>query len=218
MAQEPEHQHDQHGQHDATMAHPFDDAERWSRIFDDPERAEWQKPAEVAAALGIGPGMVVADIGAGTGYFLEHLSREAGERGMILAVDTEPDMVAHIGNRMVEAGVSNVVPVLALPADPFLPQGRVDRILMVDTYHHIDDRLGYFGKLRRSMTPGGRLAIIDFFKKPLPVGPPPDHKLERSFVLEEMVEAGWKLVDEKKGLLPYQYFLIFEPVAAGNSH
>lgn len=209
-AQEPEHTQ---GHHDATSTHSFEDAERWARLFDAADRAEWQKPAEVAAALGIAPGMVVADIGAGTGYFLEHLSRQAGPRGMILAVDIEAEMVAHMGKRMVDAGVTNVVPVLALPGDPFLPPGRVDRILIVNTYHHIDDRLGYFGRLRDSLTPGGRLAIIDFLKKPLPVGPPPEHKLERSFVVQEMAEAGWSLVDEKKDLLPYQYFLIFEPSA-----
>lgn len=208
-AEEPQHQH---GRHDATMNHPFDDAERWSKVFDDPERAAWQKPAEVAAALEIEPGMVVADIGAGTGYFLEYLSREAGPRGMVLAIDTEADMVAHMGRRMSAAGVTNVVPVLALPGDPFLPRGRIDRILIVDTYHHIDDRLAYFGRLRDTLTPGGRLAIIDFFKKPLPVGPPPEHKLERAFVVEEMVEAGWRLAGEPEKLLPYQYFLIFEPL------
>ncbi|HET6277502.1 MAG TPA: methyltransferase [Candidatus Polarisedimenticolia bacterium] len=208
LAEEPP----QHGRHDATATHSFDDAERWSRVFDAPDRAEWQKPAEVAAALQIGPGMVVADIGAGTGYFLEHLSRAAGSRGMVLAIDTEAEMVAHLGQRMAGAGVTNVVPVLALPGDPFLPPGRVDRILIVDTYHHIDDRLRYFGRLRDALAPAGRLAIIDFLKKPLPVGPPPEHKLEREFVLQEMIEAGWKLADEKKDLLPYQYFLIFEPV------
>jgi ubiquinone/menaquinone biosynthesis C-methylase UbiE len=200
-----------HGRHDATSTHAFDDADRWSRVFDAPDRAEWQKPAEVAAALEIRPGMVVADIGAGTGYFLEHLAREAGPMGMVLAIDTEAEMVAHMGQRMADAGVTNVVPVLALPGDPFLPPGRVDRILIVDTYHHIDDRLRYFGRLRDALAPGGRVAIIDFLKKPLPVGPPPEHKLEREFVLEEMIEAGWKLADEKKDLLPYQYFLIFEP-------
>jgi len=209
-AEEPQHSQ---GRHDATSTHSFGDAERWSKLFDAPDRAEWQKPAEVAAALQIRPGMVVADVGAGTGYFLEHLSRQAGPSGMILAVDIEADMVAYMGQRMAEAGVTNVVPVLALPNDPFLPQGRIDRILIVDTYHHIDDRLGYFGRLRASLTPGGRLAIIDFLKKPLPVGPPPEHKLERSFVIQEMNEAGWSLVDEKKDLLPYQYFLIFEPVS-----
>jgi ubiquinone/menaquinone biosynthesis C-methylase UbiE len=210
VAEEPKHER---GRHDATSDHPFTDPERWAKRFDAPERAAWQKPAEVAAALEIEPGMVVADIGAGTGYFLEHLSRKAGLRGMVLAIDTEAEMVAHMGRRMNDSGVTNVVPVLALPGDPFLPPGRVDRILIVDTYHHIDDRLGYFRRLRDTLTPGGRLAIIDFLKKPLPVGPPPDHKLERAFVLEEMVEAGWRLADEKKDLLPYQYFLIFEPLA-----
>jgi SAM-dependent methyltransferase len=137
---------------------------------------------------------------------------------MVLAVDTEAEMVAYMGKRMVEAGVDNVVPVLALPDDPFLPNGRVVRVLIVNTYHHIDDRLEYFARLRNALTPGGRLAIVDFLKKPLPVGPPMDHKLEAAFVVQEMVEAGWKLAEEKKELLPYQYFLVFEPLSHRPAH
>ncbi len=205
-------QDDQHGhsRHDATTNHPFNGAERWSRVFDAPDRDAWQKPAEVTAALAISPGMIVADLGAGTGYFLPHLSRAVGIRGIVLAIDTEADMVAHLGARMREAGTDNVVPVLALADEPFLPGGRVDRVLIVDTYHHINDRLGYFGRLKRALATNGQVAIIDFMKKPLPVGPPPDHKLERAFVIEEMRLAGWRLVDQPE-MLPYQYFLIFEP-------
>jgi ubiquinone/menaquinone biosynthesis C-methylase UbiE len=198
------------GRHDATAHHPFTDPDRWSKVFDDPGRDAWQKPDQVAAALQIEPGMIVADIGAGTGYFLEHLSREAGPGGIVLAIDTEAEMVAYLGKRMADAGVANVVPVLALPGDPFLPRARVDRVLIVDTYHHIDGRIGYFRRMRDAMAPGGRLAIIDYLKKPLPVGPPPEHKLERAFVIEEMTEAGWRMADEKPDLLPYQYFLVFE--------
>jgi SAM-dependent methyltransferase len=196
--------------HDATADHPFTGAERWARIFDDPERDEWQKPSEVAEALQMRPGMIVADLGAGTGYFLSYLSKAVGSSGIVLAIDTEPDMLEHLGGRVREAGSSNVVPVLALPADPFLPQGRVDRVLIVDTYHHIDDRLNYFRRMRDALAPDGQVAIVDFFKKPLPVGPPVEHKLARDFVLDEMRAAGWRLAREPE-ILPYQYFLIFEP-------
>jgi ubiquinone/menaquinone biosynthesis C-methylase UbiE len=196
--------------HDAKAHHPFTDVEKWVKIFDDPARDEWQKPQEVARALGLKAGMIVADLGAGTGYFLRHLSDAVDPGGIVLAVDTEPEMARHLGERARKEKIDNVVPVLAVPEDPFLPNGRVDRILIVDTYHHIDDRLGYFRRLRRSLAPRGRLAIVDFHKRPLPVGPPPEHKLAREFVIEEMRQAGWSLADEKT-FLPHQYYLLFEP-------
>src|SRR5262249_16376900 len=108
---------------------------------------------------------------------------------------------------------TNVVPVLALPENPFLPPGRIDRILIVDTYHHIDNRLDYFRRLKPVLAADGSVAVVDYHKRPLPVGPPPEHKLDRSFVIEEMKEAGWVLFDEKT-FLPYQYFLLFRPAGS----
>lgn len=198
--------------HDATVSHPFDDPERWAKVFDDPERDAWQKPAEVVRALEIRPGMVAADLGAGTGYFEPYLAGAVGAKGLVLAIDTEPSMVRHLAQRAVRERLATVVPVLALPGEPFLPPGRVDRVLLVDTYHHIDSRLEYFRRVREAMAPGGRLAVVDFHKRPLPVGPPPEHKLEPEFVTRELEQAGWRLADSKT-FLPYQYFLIFVPAA-----
>lgn len=201
--------------HDATVHHAFDDAERWSRVFDDPTRDEWQKPAEVVEALGLRAGMVVADLGAGTGYFESSLSRAVGPTGLVLAIDSEPAMVTHLGSRAKTDRLENVLPILALPEDPFLPAARVDRVLVVDTYHHIDDRLAYFSRMRSALAPGGLVVVIDFHKRPLPVGPPPEHKIERAAVVDEMVEAGFRLADEKS-FLPYQYLLMFAPGAVGS--
>ncbi|MCI0408107.1 MAG: class I SAM-dependent methyltransferase, partial [Acidobacteria bacterium] len=146
-----------------------------------------------------------------TGYFSRYLSTAVFPGGMVLAIDVEPSMVQHLGERASREKLSNLVPVLALPDDPFLPKGRVDRVLIVDTYHHIDSRLEYFSRMRQAMSSGGKVAIVDFQKRPLPVGPPPEHKLDPGFVVQEMEQAGWKLTEEKD-FLPYQYFLIFEPM------
>ena len=196
--------------HDATARHPFTDVEKWKRIFDDPKRDEWQKPQQVVEALGLSPGNIVADIGAGTGYFERYLSKAVAPGGIVLAIDTEPAMVRQLGERALKEQTANVVPVLALPQEPFLPPGRADRVLVVDTYHHVDDRIRYFRRLADALAPGGRIAIVDFHKRPLPVGPPPEHKLPREFVLDEMKQAGYRLADEKT-FLPYHYFLIFQP-------
>jgi ubiquinone/menaquinone biosynthesis C-methylase UbiE len=195
--------------HDATAHHPFTDVEKWKRIFDDPKRDEWQKPKQVVEALGLSPGSIVADLGAGTGYFERYLSKAVSPGGIVLAIDTEPAMVRQLAERALKEGTANVVPVLALPQEPFLPPGRVDRVLIADTYHHVDDRIRYFRRLGDLLAPGGRVAIVDFHKRPLPVGPPPEHKLSREFVLDEMKQAGYRLSDEKT-FLPYHYFLIFE--------
>jgi ubiquinone/menaquinone biosynthesis C-methylase UbiE len=196
--------------HDATSHEPFKGVEKWTRIFDDPKRDEWQKPQEVVLALGLKPGQVVADLGAGTGYFEKRLSKAVSPGGMVLAIDTEPEMVRHLGERALQEGTANVVPVLALPQEAFVPPGRADCVLVVDTYHHIDDRVRYFHRMKEVLAPGGRIVIIDFHKRPLPVGPPPEHKLPREFVVDEMKQAGFGLADEKT-FLPYHYFLIFRP-------
>jgi arsenite methyltransferase len=204
------------GPHDATAHHPFKGIDQWVRVFDDPGRDQWQKPEQTVAALRIRPGMTVADLGAGTGYFNRYLSRAVGPQGMVLALDTEPEMVEHMAERNRKEKLSNVLPVLVLPEDPFLPSHRVDRVLIVDTYHHIDGRLEYFTRMKEDLSPGGSVVVVDYFKKPLPVGPPPEHKIARDFVIQEMNQVGYTLAREET-FLPYQYFLVFEPVPSGGS-
>jgi ubiquinone/menaquinone biosynthesis C-methylase UbiE len=196
--------------HDATSHRRFDDPAYWSKVFDDPARDAWQRPAEVAAALGVRPGQTVADLGAGTGYFTRPLAEVVGPTGTVLAVDVEPNLIAYLRERAAREHLSNVRAVLAAADDPRLPAAGVDAVLVVDTYHHIDDRIGYFSRLRRALRPAGRVAVVDWQKRPLPVGPEMDHKLAREQVVEEMQGAGYRRVDEPT-FLPYQYFLVFQP-------
>jgi predicted methyltransferase len=193
---------------DATSHHDFADVEYWSSVFDDPARDAWQKPAELVAALGVRRGGVVADVGAGTGYFSRRLAEAVGPEGTVLAVETEPNLVVHVRRRAERERTPNVVPILASPDAPRLPVGLVDLILLVDTYHHLDDRRTYLPALRRFLRPGGRVAVVDWHKRDLPVGPPLDHKLAREQVLDEMTASGFVL-DAEHGMLPYQYFLVF---------
>lgn len=208
-AEEARHHHSDQND-DATTHHGFDDVERWVERFDDPERVTWQKPDEVIAALKLSPGMNVADIGAGTGYFNARFAKAVGPEGKVYPADIEPAMVDYMKKRAVREETPNVLPILAAPDDPKLPEAAIDLVIIVDTYHHIDDRLKYFERLKRCLRPGGRVAVIDFHKRELPVGPPPEHKLAREYVVEEFEGGGWRLAAEH-GFLPYQYFLIFEP-------
>jgi predicted methyltransferase len=196
---------------DATARHPFDDVAKWEKIFDDPRRAEWQQPAAIVRALALKPGMVVADVGAGTGYFERALSDAVGPRGSVLAVEVEPNLVTHLRARAEREGTANVIPILGSTADPRLPAGRVDRILYVDTYHHLDDRVDYFRRLLGALAPGGLVVVVDWKKEKSAIGPPLDHRLAREQVLREMEQAGYRVVDTDV-TLPEQYVLVFAPL------
>ena len=121
-----------------THQHSFSGADGWAKVFDDPERDRWQKPHEVIMALKLASNSVVADIGAGTGYFSARLAHMT-PGGRVYAVDLEPDMVKYLGERAKRDGLKNLVAVQAKPDSPALPD-KVDRILLVDTYHHISER------------------------------------------------------------------------------
>jgi SAM-dependent methyltransferase len=187
--------------------HDFSGPERWSQVFDDPKRDAWQKPHEVIEALKLKRDALVADIGAGTGYFTVRLAR-AAPAGKVFAVDLEPDMVKHLAERAKHEQLSNIVPVQATTDEARLP-AKVDLVLMVDTYHHIDDRRRYFAKLKESLKPGGRVAIIDFTLDS-DIGPAPRARVSPERVKSELAAAGYQLADEQT-FLENQYFLVFTP-------
>lgn len=190
-----------------THDHRFSGAEHWAKVFDDPQRDAWQKPHEVIQALKLKPDAVIADIGAGTGYFSARFSHMT-PKGRVYAVDTEPDMVKYLTERAKREGLKNVTAVQAKPSDPALPE-TADLVIFVDVFHHIDAREQYFGKLQRALKPGGRLAIIDF-RLDSPVGPPRASRIAPEQVKAELERAGYALAEEH-GFLPNQYFLIFQP-------
>lgn len=190
-----------------THDHSFSGAEEWAKIFDDPKRDAWQKPHEVIQALALKPDAVVADIGAGTGYFATRLAHRV-PKGRVYAVDTEPDMVRHLNERAQRNGLKNLSAVTGTPNDPRLPQ-KADLVLLVDVYHHIGERERYFSKLSGNLKPGGRVAIIDF-RMDSPEGPPKAARIEPERVKAEMKRAGYELAQEH-AFLPRQYFLVFQP-------
>lgn len=190
-----------------THQHTFRDAEKWAHVFDDPERDAWQKPHEVIQALALQPDARVADLGAGTGYFAARLANML-PRGRVYAVDIEPDMVRYLEARAKREGLGNMLALEGKPDDPRLP-AKVDLVLLVDVYHHIEDRARYFRRLRLSLRPGGRIAIIDF-KLDSPEGPPRAARVAPETVRAEMSAAGYAAAAEHP-FLPYQYFLVFRP-------
>jgi cyclopropane fatty-acyl-phospholipid synthase-like methyltransferase len=171
------------------MEHHFDPKESATR-FDDPARDMWQLPDRVIAALNLKRGEIVADIGAGTGYFSVRLAKsEAAPK--VYAVDIEPSMVSYLRERAAKEGLKNVTAVQAAADQPNLPEP-VDLILIVDTYHHIGGRERYFRNLAKSIKQGGRVAIIDF-KSDSPEGPPKEFRFPLEKFKSEMGKAGYKL-------------------------
>ena len=191
----------------STHQHHFRDAERWAHVFDDPARDAWQKPHEVIQALQLPPDALVADLGAGTGYFAVRLANML-PKGRVYAVDVEPDMVRYLAERAKKEKRENLVAVAGAPDDPRLP-GKVDLILLVDVYHHVEARTAYFRRLREALKPGGRIAVIDF-RLDSPAGPPRAARIAPERVVEELKAAGYVLAAEHD-FLPRQYFLVFRP-------
>ena len=177
-------------------------SDEYAKVLEDPSRDAWQKPHEVVMALDLKPTDIVADIGAGTGYFARRFALHAGE---VYAVDIDPKLLAIAGSK----APPNLQTVLAEPHDPHLQAQSVDLIFFCDVVHHLEDRPAYYRKLAKVMKPGGRIVVVDFYKKPLPVGPPESMKLSEEEVIAEFREAGFGL-NKRLHILPYQYFLFFE--------
>jgi SAM-dependent methyltransferase len=200
---DPHHGHD-HGRHDATATHRFDDADEWAEAFENPERGAWQLPDRVVSTLVTRDDLVIADIGSATGYFPMRFAR-AVPNGRVYGADIEPSMVFYLNDRARRAGLTNLTSILAAPDDPHLPCP-VDLVFLCNTYHHIDDRIGYMSRLGDGMNPGFRVAIVDF-RLESEKGPP--HKLDPDVVREEMTKASFEEMASYE-FLPEQYFLLFE--------
>jgi predicted methyltransferase len=194
-----------HGHHGH---HAFKDPAEWAKRFDDPARDEWQKPDAVMGHLRLDSNSKVADIGAGTGYFVVRLAPLVPV-GQVYAVDIEASMVEHTVERARGMGFQNVKGVVATPTDAALPEP-VDVVLLVNTYHHIDARSAYFAKVRGSLRPGGRVVLVEYKKDPAIPGAPMEMRLSPEEVMEEMAAAGYRLATRSEGALPRQYILIFE--------
>jgi SAM-dependent methyltransferase len=193
-----------------THDHSFEDAKKWSQVFDDPKRDAWQKPHDVIQALALKPDAIIADIGSGTGYFAVRFAHMV-PKGRVYGLDTEPGMVKHLAERAKREGLVNVTALAAAPGDPHLPE-KADLVILVDVFHHIEDRERYFAKLRDSLKPGGRVAIIDF-RMDSPEGPPKAARIAPEQVKVELTRAGYAL-DREHGFLPNQYFLVFRPASS----
>jgi predicted methyltransferase len=180
-------------------------------LLEAPDRDIWQHPDQVMDELGIAEASVVADIGAGAGWFTIRLARRVGPNGTVYAEDVQSEMLAAIARRVNSLGLTNVKPILGRDSDPQLPPQSLDAALMVDAYHENDDRderVSLLRNLAKALRPGGRVGLIDFKLEGSGPGPATEERVSPETVISEAKAAGLELVDHKT-FLPYQYFLIF---------
>ena len=169
--------------------------------YQDPDRYIWQYPERVIKELKLEPGMKVADLGSGTGYFTFRLAEAVGSSGKVYAIDIDEEMNAIVDKQSVAKQMENVQTVLAVGHDPLIPE-KVDLIFSVNAYHHLKDRTAYFKNAARYLKPGGRVAILDFREGAF------RHFTPMRTILEEFKAAGYGL-DKTHGFLPRQNFFIF---------
>lgn len=214
--EQPEMKHEANKGHDGGKHYDTDDSktaneymhrsstEELIKRFESPERDAYQQPEKVLEYLGELKGKKIMDIGAGTGYFSLKLARKGAE---VIAADVSDEFQDIIKQR-IEANNLTTIELRKIPYDsPNLDDNEVDMVFIVNTYHHIENRVDYFSKVKKGLKPDGELVVIDFFKKEIPVGPPVNHKVDLETVKKELKAAGFTQLDVNIDMLKYQFVI-----------
>lgn len=183
-------------------------AEEWLKTLDAPNRVQNLKIDETIAKLGLKPGTVVADIGAGSGIFEGSLAKAVGPGGTVYAVDVDQGLLDAINKRAAAAGVANVKTVLGKFTDPALPVRTIDVAFINDVLHHIEDRATYLKNLATYVKPTGRIALIDFHPELGGHRNQPELQVSRDSAASLMAAAGFKPIEEIS-LFTDKYFVIY---------
>jgi SAM-dependent methyltransferase len=182
--------------------------------LDGPDRDSRQKPKELIAALGIQPGMTVADVGTGVGYMLPFLSAATGAGGAVIAEDIFPDYLAKAREKAEKNGLKNVKFIHGKEDDPKLGTG-VDLVLILDVYHHFDYPGKMLASIAASLKPGGRVAIVDYYKRKGAMGGADSTRalthirLDEADLVKEIESFGFTVISAKPFLPGVQYLAIF---------
>lgn len=179
-----------------------------------PDRDAWQRPEQIMDALGIGEGSVVADLGAGGGWFTVRLARRVGPNGVVWAEDIQPEMIEAIERRVQREGLRNRVRTrLGTASDPRLPAASLDAALIVDTYHEMEHPSGLLRNLATALKRTGQVAIIEHKKDGGGPGPAMEERVDPELVIRDARAAGLEL-KTRPDFLRYQYMLVFGKPAA----
>lgn len=174
--------------------------------FVDPERDRWQKPQLLLDRFGPYEGKIIADIGAGYGYFALRLAQRGAH---VIAIDIDSAALDSLQTlwQSLHTQHGHLTIRQTTPTDPALAAQEADQIWIVNTYHHFPNRIAYMKKVHSGLKPDGKLILIDFKIDTLPVGPPPHIKIPHHQVVEELRQAGFAILDVDVQALPYQYII-----------
>lgn len=179
-------------------------------------RAREENPGLLLDALGLQPGMVVADMGCGNGFYSLKLARRVGPKGRVLAVDIQREMLDLLKTRARRAGLPNIEPILGTVIDPKLPEGQVDMALLVDVYHEFSHPVHMLAAIRKSLAPGGVLVLVEFRAEDPEVPIKELHKMSKQQMHKEMTANGFKLVRTFDDL-PWQHVMFFAVARDSNA-
>jgi len=172
-----------------------------------PERENEEAPSKAIALLDLKPGMTVADIGAGSGYYASRMARRVGPTGHVYATDIQPGMIALLDRRIASEGLANMTTVLGTPDDPKLAANSLDLAIMVDVYHELQDPQVFLQRLKPAFKPGGRLALLEFRKEDPKIPILEVHKMSVAEVKQEMEAEGYE-IDRVIEDLPWQHLIL----------
>jgi len=173
-----------------------------------PERAAEEHPEEALDAIGILPGSVVGDVGAGVGYFTEKLARRVGPNGKVFANDIQPEMLTQLRKNMAKLGIGNVQTIVGAEDDPHLPANTLDLVLLVDVYHEFSKPQAMLRHIRESLKQNGRLVLLEYRKEDPNVPIREEHKMTVKQVRTELEPEGFRF-EKSIETLPQQHILIF---------
>ena len=181
--------------------------------LDAPDREQRQKPGDLVRGMGLKPGMTVADVGTGIGYMLPFLSRGVGPTGRVMAEDIFDDYLSAARQRADDQHLANVTFIKGSEKDPQLPAGAMDRVLVLDVYHHFDYPADMLAGISRALKPDGKLIVVEYYKNEtaMPNGRALTHiRLDMPDVIKEVQANGFRLVSEREQIKDVQYMLAFE--------
>ena len=173
-----------------------------------PERQAEEHPDEALDALKIPKGAVVADVGAGVGYFTWRLAERVGPAGIVYGEDIQEEMLDQLTKNMQERKIVNVRPVLGTIVDPKLPRESLDLVILVDVYHEFSEPEKMLDRIRESLKPNGRLVLLEYRGEDPKVAIRPEHKMTLKQVRAEVQPEGFKF-DQSIEILPQQHIIVF---------
>lgn len=179
-------------------------------LLEGPDRDAWQRPDQIMDALQLGENSVVADLGAGGGWFTVRLARHVGPNGHVYAEDIQPQMVDAIKRRIKREGLNNVTTQLGTADNPKLPPNALDAVLIVDAYHEVEHPVALLRNVAASLKPTGVVGIVNFKKDGGGPGPSMEERVDPEQVIADARAAGLEL-RKRENFLRYQYMLTFGP-------